>query len=204
MKHGNVIPRSGDSFAIDKEAAEQRPPRQAIESRRDAKPPFDRFPERDSLGLFCVNPNAFSGMPPIDGSLALNHDPLASIYTGAPEPRSGLVPITRDSSVGLANKRQEGLISTPLLGPAREEGAITSRNKQSDGKSDDQDEAGERPQEVLLPASSFLHQVENGDQMKMIDVENVDMLPAEQDGEQRKRQADSILDQTENDCGSSN
>jgi len=39
--------------------------------------------------------------------------------------------------------------------------------------------------------------------MKIIDVENVDMLAGERDGEQRKRQADSILDQTENECGSS-
>ena len=74
----------------------------------------------------------------MEGPLALNHEPLASIYTGAPEPRSGLVPIARDSSAGLLNKRQEVLISTPLLGPAREEGVITATDhRHSEARSDE-------------------------------------------------------------------
>jgi len=41
-------------------------------------------------------------MAPMGGPLALNHEPLSSIYTGAPEPAGEVAPVAPDSAAGFA------------------------------------------------------------------------------------------------------
>lgn len=85
-----------------------------MESKKDEpKPQQANHPERDSIGLFYVNPS----------QLVLNQDPLASIYTGAP----GGPP---DSA---------SAVQTPLLGAKQGAAAATSTERQAQEKEDKAD-----------------------------------------------------------------
>ena len=79
--------------------------RNLTEAKKDiTKQALEQFPaERDSLGLFYANPNGINEMVPMVGPLHLNNEPLASIYTGAPEPASGTLqtPFLGGSSINL-------------------------------------------------------------------------------------------------------
>jgi len=92
--------------------ATQKSPRNLTETKKySSRHALEQYPERDSLGLFYANPNNINEMAPMGGPLALNHEPLASIYTGAPEPASGIPSLVPDSACGFAfSNRPEILV----------------------------------------------------------------------------------------------
>lgn len=161
------VPDSGASLKPGKGDSYGRHPTLFTETKRDAsKQAFDQYPERDSLGLFYVNPNALSGMAPM-GGLGLNHEPLASIYTGAPEPASGI---------------PQNLVTTPLLG-----GAMARLDK--NGSECDQEEASQNQSRNGKQNSQGVNAFADNSggkriwldrsNAKQIGIENLDMSPGD-------------------------
>lgn len=73
------------------------------------------------------------------GHLTLNTEPLASIYTGAPELGSGILSVAPDSAAGFAFSNRPGiLIQTPLLGGGgRGTSSFLVKNDYSEGSGEE-------------------------------------------------------------------